>query len=236
MRYNNIIIIGTSHIARESLKEVSKLIEVERPGIIAVELDKKRLMGLMSKSKSSISISRIKKVGMKGYLFGMLGSYVQKKLGKDVGVARGSDMLTAVELAQNYKIELALIDQDIDITLARFSEAITFREKWRFLVDIFRGICFKKSEMKKMGLEEIDLNKVPPKRLIKKLIDNVKDRYPNLYRVLISERNFFMAKKLYELQQLYPHRKILAVVGAGHEEELIALLKKIDTHQVEFLK
>lgn len=235
MKYKDIIIIGTSHIARESLKAVTKIIEVERPDIIAVELDKKRLQGLLSKNRATFSFSRLRKVGMKGYMFSMLGSYVQRRLGKYVGVSPGSDMLTAVELAQNYGIQLALIDQDIDITLQRFSKAMTRKEKWRFFLDVIRSIFFRKREMKKLGMEEIDLSKVPPKRLIKKLVDNVKERYPSIYRVLIAERNFYMAQRLYELLELHPGKKILAVVGAGHEDDLLVLLKKIEAHQVEFL-
>ena len=51
MKYKNLIIIGTSHIAKQSLKEVKKAIEEEKPDIIAIELDRKRLMALASKKK-----------------------------------------------------------------------------------------------------------------------------------------------------------------------------------------
>ena len=34
MKYNNLTIIGTSHIAKQSLDEVEKAIEEEKPGII----------------------------------------------------------------------------------------------------------------------------------------------------------------------------------------------------------
>ncbi len=237
MKYKNIIIIGTSHIAPESLKAVTRTIELERPDIIAVELDKKRLWGLLAGGigKTKISLKRIKKVGIKGYVFGLLGSYVQHRLGKYVGVSPGSDMLAAVKLAQNYGMQIALIDQDIDITLKQFSCSLSSKEKWNFLVDVIKSLFFRKREMKKYGLEEIDLSKVPPKRLIKKLIESVKERYPNVYRVLISDRNLYMARKLYELMELNPTKKIVGVVGAGHEDELISLIKKIEAHQVEFL-
>ncbi len=236
MRYKNIIIIGTSHIAPESLKAVTRTIELERPHIVAVELDRKRLFGLLAgKGKTQLSFKRLRKVGLKGYVFGLLGSYVQRRLGKYVGVAPGSDMLAAVKLAQNYGMEIALIDQDIDITLTRFSRALSSKEKWRFVMDVVRSLFFRKREMRKYGLEEVDLAKVPPKRLIKKLIESVRERYPNVYRVLISDRNLYMARKMHELMELNPTKKIVAVVGAGHEDEVLLLIKKIEQHQVEFL-
>ena len=43
MNYNNLIIIGTSHIAKQSLKEVNDMFENENPDIIALELDRKRI-------------------------------------------------------------------------------------------------------------------------------------------------------------------------------------------------
>lgn len=236
MRYKNITIIGTSHIAPESLKAVTRTIELERPNIVAVELDRKRLLGLLAgKGKAQLSFKRLRKVGLKGYVFGLLGSYVQRRLGKYVGVAPGSDMLAAVKLAQNYGMEIALIDQDIDITLTRFSHALSSKEKWHFVIDVIRSIFFRKREMRKYGLEEVDLAKVPPKRLIKKLIESVRTRYPNVYRVLISDRNLYMARKLHELMELNPTKKIVAVVGAGHEDEVLSLIKRIEQHQVEFL-
>ena len=51
----------------------------------------------------------------------------------------------------------------------------------------------------------------------------VKERYPNFYRVLVEDRNKYMAKKLFKLMRNY--NKIVAVVGAGHEEEIIEDIK-----------
>ncbi len=35
-----------------------------------------------------------------------------------------------------------------------------------------------------------------------------------------------MAKKLKQLMDNHPEKKILAIVGAGHEEEIVKLIKK----------
>ena len=44
----NIILIGTSHISPESVKEVNKSIEENNPDIIALELDLERFKRLIS--------------------------------------------------------------------------------------------------------------------------------------------------------------------------------------------
>ncbi|MBW2975564.1 TraB/GumN family protein [Candidatus Woesearchaeota archaeon] len=220
MRYKNLKIIGTSHIAKESLDEVKNAVEQEKPDIIAIELDKERLYALMSTKKGKISIYNIFKVGLKGFLFSLIGAWAEKKLGDYVGVAPGSEMKQAVRLARKHNIRLALIDQEIDVTLKRLSSSITWKEKWYFLVDVFKAVILRKKEV------EFDLRTVPSKKIIKKLVDKVKDRYPSLYNVLIKERNDVMAKKLVRLMKTNEEKKILAVVGAGHEDDIIALIKK----------
>ena len=93
---------------------------------------------------------------------------------------------------------------------------------------LISGICqifFRKAALKDLGVKEIDLSKVPPKTLIKKLISKVKIRYPNLYKVLIEERNKVMANNLSALIKKNPDKNILAIVGAGHEDELVSLIK-----------
>ena len=128
MQYKNLAIIGTSHIAKQSLEEVEKAIEEGKPDIVALELDRKRLYSLMNKEERKISIYDIRRVGFKGFIFSLIGAWAEKKLGKIVGVAPGSEMKKAVMLARKYKLKIALIDQDIEITLRRFSKALTWRE------------------------------------------------------------------------------------------------------------
>jgi pheromone shutdown protein TraB len=49
---NNLKIIGTSHIARQSIEEIRKTVEEFQPEIIAVELDLQRATALMQKQKT----------------------------------------------------------------------------------------------------------------------------------------------------------------------------------------
>lgn len=226
MNYKNLTIIGTSHIAKQSLEEVEKIIEEQKPEIIAIELDKKRYYALISNVKRKVRLSDILKIGVKGYLFNIIGAWVEKKLGSIVGVEPGSEMKKAISLAKKNNAKIALIDQDIEITLSRISKEFTWKEKFRVAADILKGIFFKKSELKKLGVKELDLTKVPPQELINKLIKNVKKRYPNFYKVLIEERNQVMSKNLVNLMSNNPEKRIVAIVGAGHEEEMMKIIKK----------
>ena len=219
MKYKNLTIMGTSHIAKQSLEDVEKEIENKKPDIIALELDRRRLYSLFKKP-GKIRIYDIKRVGIKGFIFSLIGAWAEKKLGKIVGVAPGSEMKKAAGLARNYDIKIALIDQDIEITLKRFSKSLTWKEKWNFIVDVLKAIFVRKK------IIEFDLTKVPSKKVIKKLVGQVKKRYPNIYKVLIEERNHVMADNIKKIMETYPDKKILAIIGAGHEDDILELIKK----------
>ena len=227
LKYRNLTLIGTSHIARQSINEVREAIEnkEKKPDIVAIELDENRLKALEERGKTKLRLKDIFRIGLTGFAFALIGSWAQKKLGKVVGVMPGTEMLTAVRLAKKNKIDFALIDQNIVVTLAKLSKRITWKEKLRFPYDVLKAIFFRNREMKRLGIENLDLSKVPEKKVIRILTDELKKNYPNVYNVLVKERNMFMAVKLYGLISKFPEKSIVAVVGAGHEEELIELVK-----------
>ena len=57
------------------------------------------------------------------------------------------------------------------------------------------------------------------------IISKVRNRYPNVYKVLIKERDELMAHKLFNLMWHKPNKRIVAVVGAGHEDRILKLIK-----------
>jgi len=219
--HKNVVLVGTSHIAKESIDKITDVFASFNPDIVCVELDHNRLNSLLSGEKPDRSFwNGVKNYGLSGYLFAIIGGFVQEKLGNVVGVKPGSDMLAAVSLARSNHKTLHLVDQDIEITLKRFSKAFTWREKFRLVGDIFRAPFSKR--------QNIDLNKVPKEELVNKLMGDLKKRYPSIYTVLIDERNKVMAKNIYTIMSKNEDKKILAVIGAGHEKELLHLIKQED--------
>ena len=91
-----ILIVGTSHIAKESVDQVKRVIEQTQPEVVAVELDKGRLASLQHPSaKRPSAIQIIRRVGVQGFLFSIIGQWIQQKLGSKVGMDPGKDMLSA---------------------------------------------------------------------------------------------------------------------------------------------
>jgi pheromone shutdown-related protein TraB len=218
--YKNMKLVGTSHIAKASIERINAVFDSFKPDIICVELDRKRLHALLTDQKPDYSISGIRRYGLQGYLFAVIGGLIQRKLGNVVGIKPGSDMLAAVKISMEHKKELSLVDQDIEITLRKFSKKFSFKEKFRLIWDIIKSPFSKKMSF--------DLNNVPASEIIEKLMKQMKDRYPNLYFVLVEERNQIMAKNIYNIMSKNPEKKIMAVIGAGHEKEMLKLIKQED--------
>ncbi len=223
-----ITLLGTSHIAQQSVREIKKTIESTSPDIVALELDARRAKSLFSNQKRKISLGVIPIVGVKGYLFAKIGQIVQQKLGGVVGVEPGADMKEGLVVARKKGLDVALVDQPIEITLKRFSKSLTWRERWHFIADIFGSIFSQKKQLEKLGMQDFDLTKVPEEVVISKMIGFVRIRYPSIYKTLIDDRNRYMVRKLIALQKKHPGKEILAIVGAGHKEGMQELLHKVD--------
>ncbi len=221
-------IIGTSHIAKQSIKEISEAISQFQPQIVAVELDGDRAAVLLHGQKSKISLTEVLGIGVKGYLFAKIGQLVQQKLGRVVGVAPGADMKAALEIARDCQLQVALIDQPIRLTLKNFSKQLSWKERFRFVGDIFRGIVNPKKQWQQLGLQGFDLHQVPSKELIEKMIASLKSRYPSVYKSLLEDRNRYMTKELVKLVKKNPEKRILAVVGAGHKQGMEQQLNRFD--------
>ena len=216
-------IIGTSHIARESVNQIKDEIKKIKPEIVAVELDINRLSNLFSK-KRKVSIRDIKHLGLIGFIFNVVGGFMQRQLGERVGLAPGADMRAAVIEAKKVGAKIALIDQPIQITLTRLSKKMPVREKLKFVSYLLAAILFPWIPTSKST--KIDLSKVPESELIEHLSIELKKNFPSVYQVLVEERNQYLANQLIKIKKDFPDAKIIAVVGAGHLSGINQILKK----------
>lgn len=225
IRYKNLVLIGTSHVSKDSIKTIRDAF-IEDFSVVAIELDKGRLYALLHPEvqKQRMSFSAIKRVGLKGFIFAMLGRYVQEKIGKSLDVKPGSDMLEAYKQAREKNIDVRLIDEEIEKVLKKISKEMRFSEKLRFIRDLIFSSMFPKKYAKKYNVENIDLSKVPSDELISKMILAMRKDYPSIYKILVEDRNRIMARRIYGLMN--SNYKVLAVVGAGHEKEIVSLLEE----------
>ena len=199
-----ITLIGTAHIFKESVDEVKETIISEMPEAVCIELDPKRYYGLLTGQRMSF-VDIVKAKGIKtGVIAGFLG-YVERKLGEDMGVFPGKEMITAAQYCKNINARLYLIDRDAEITVEKMTR-IPFKEK----LTLVKALILSPFQKEKIRL---DLNK----ENIESLIEGLRNLSPYLYRVLIEERDQFMAEKIKEIEE----KRIVVVVGAGHVKGIL---------------
>lgn len=211
-----VTIVGTAHVSEESIDEVSETIEEENPDLVAVELDESRLKSMREKSGwKDMNLSEAIRDGKGGMLFAnLLLSIYQRQLGMEQGVEPGQEMLSAVEKAEEEGIETALIDRDIGETLSRIRSELSLWQKYLLTVNLLIG--------GKEEVEEIDVEEMKQPKTLESLIDEMGEEFPAVKRVLLDERNSYMAEQL--RQRDFEHAVV--VVGAAHMDGLAEELEE----------
>ena len=229
---DNIILIGTAHISKDSVEEVKEAIEKFKPDIVAVELCKKRYEALTQKDKwENTPITSLLKSN-KAYLVlaQTFLSSIQRKLGKEYGVEPGSEMIAALNEAKKRNVEIALIDRDITITLKRAWRKMGIREKFRLSWEFMKALIGYDEE----ELEKIDLKELMKQDVISALMKEFSEIAPSVATVLIHERDEYIARKILDESK---KGKVVAVVGAGHLNGIKKHLEEkefeVDLHELE---
>jgi pheromone shutdown-related protein TraB len=207
---HEIIIVGTAHVSEKSVQEVTKTIEDTRPDIVAVELCPARYRSLTGQEEEQeIKISELLSGGKLYYLLVQwFLAYIQKKIGSELGVKPGSEMLAAIETAQKVGARVALVDRDVGITIQRFWSAMGVADKVRLISSLIPAALG-------WGDEEIDVDSITQEDVVSQLISEFRKISPSAASVLVDERDAYIARNLYQLSK---EGRVLAVVGAGHKE------------------
>ncbi|PXF58019.1 MAG: TraB family protein [Deltaproteobacteria bacterium] len=205
-----IILIGTAHISKDSVDLVCRVIKSETPDCVCVELDAKRYETLSKKKRwESLDLKEIiRKKQLSTLLFNLMLASYQKKLGDQLGVLPGTELLVAVKTAEEKGIPIALCDRDVRVTLRRAWHATSFFKKNYLLASLFAGL-FDRTE-----ITEEKLNELKKTDVLSELMLELGQALPELKRVLIDERDTFLSERIKNAEG----ERIVAVVGAGHVE------------------
>jgi len=207
------IIVGTAHISRQSADLVKQVIENEKPDVVCVELDEKRFKALSEKNRwENLDLKQIiREKQLSTLIINLVLASYQKKLGEKLGVSPGTELLEAVKVAEENKIPIELCDREIRITLRRAWHSMSFWQKIKFLTGGLAGI-FEKQELTEEKLAELR-----SKDALSEMMEELGKAMPVLKRVLIDERDAYIAEKMQKVNG----KKIVSVVGAGHVNGII---------------
>ena len=224
----DILLVGTAHVSQESAELVRQVITHERPDCVCVELDAQRLAALSQQRRwEDIDLREIIRQRQLSTLIVtlILASY-QKKLGGQLGVMPGAEMVAAVNMAQAHDIPIALCDRDVRITLKRAWRSTPFGKKFFLLSSLISSIFDPPS------VSEETLRDIKQQDVLNELLEELGQALPSLRQVLIDERDQYLAEKIRQAQG----RRLVAVVGAAHVNGIRAALlahQPVDLERLE---
>ena len=203
-----IILVGTAHISRDSVDEVRRVIEEESPDRVCVELDDGRHTSLtQGNSWQNLNIGKVIREG-KGFLLmaNLVLASFQRRLGSELGVRPGEEMLAAIQAAQEKGIPFSLCDRNIQITLRRAWSRTGAWGKMKMLAAMLTSVFTTEK------LSPQDIEKLKEKDVLQEMMEELAAYLPGAKEVLIDERDIYLATRVFQADG----KKIVAVVGAGH--------------------
>ena len=217
---DNILLVGTGHVLEKSVKEVEAVIEREKPDVVAVELCEARYNALKGEMREVSPKEMLSSGNPFLILTHWLLAYVQRKMGAELGIEPGADMLAAINKAEELGCKIALIDRPIQITMQRFWKKMRFWEKLKMLFSIIFSIVSigrtgtlgerREGENEKgnkkiltsiMGTnKEIELDRLTDDDVVTQLMKELREFSPGAATALLDERDAYIARSLLEIQ------------------------------------
>jgi len=187
---------------------VEQVISQEKPDTVCIELDPKRYEALAKRQRwENLDLKQIiKKKQLATLLVNLILSSYQKKLGGQLGVMPGAELLTAAKIAGENNCAVELCDRDVRVTLRRAWHATSFFKKSYLAASLFASL------FDTTKIDEEKLAELRKKDVLSELMEEIGATLPSAKKTLIDERDIFMAEKI----KAAPGNRLVAVVGAGH--------------------
>ena len=212
-----IVLVGTVHVSRESADLVRAVIEEERPNGVCVELDARRFEALSQQHKwESLDLKEIiRKKQLSTLLVNLLLASYQKRLGDQLGVLPGTEMLEAIAVSKKHDIAISLCDRDVRVTMRRAWRSTPFFQKSMLASSLILSV------FDTTPVTEESLSDLKKQDVLSEMMQELGKEVPTLKTVLIDERDQYLAEKIMQTDG----DKVVAVVGAGHVEGIKSIVQ-----------
>ncbi len=219
-----IFLIGTAHVSSDSVKEVEDFIQNEAPDRVCLELDPGRYKSMMEgASWENVNIQNIIKQGRGFFLLANLAlSSFQRKMGQQTGVTPGEEMHIAANAAKAAGIPYSLCDRDIQVTLRRAWKKSSLWNKVKML-GVLVSAAFSNEK-----LSEEDIEALKERSALSGMMEELAKELPTAKKVLIDERDRYLATKIFEAKG----SKIVAAIGAGHANGIAETIENLSEKKI----
>jgi pheromone shutdown-related protein TraB len=212
----DIYLVGTAHVSKASVDDVRVTIAAVKPDTVCIELCEGRYRSLTDRDTwKKMDIYKVIRQGKAVFLLAqLLMTSFYRQLGQQLGTKPGAEMLAAADLAKEAGCQLVLADRAIDITLRRVWGSLGFWGRMKLAGQILFGL---------FGMEKIDaamIERLRTQDQLETVMQQFAEAFPQIKSRLIDERDVFLAQKI----RSAPGKTVVAVVGAGHVQGILANL------------
>ncbi len=214
-----IYVVGTAHVSAESVEDVKATIDAVGPDSICIELCAARHKALVQKDNwKKMDIFKVIKEKRALFLLAqlILNSFYTR-LGKQLKVQPGAEMIEGMRQADRIGAELVLADRDIEITLKRVWGYLNL---WNKLVMVSQLMA---SFFVGGSIDSELVEEMKSKDQLENIMEAFTDSFPEVKKRLIDERDIYLSQKI----RTAPGKKIVAVVGAGHVKGIKEHIKNV---------
>lgn len=203
-----IYVVGTAHVSVESVEDVKATVDAVGPDSICIELCAARHKALVQKDNwKKMDIFKVIKEKKALFLLAqlILNSFYTR-LGKQLKVQPGAEMIEGMRQADRIGAKLVLADRDIEITLKRVWGYLNL---WNKLVMISQLMA---SFFVGGSIDAELVEEMKSKDQLENIMEAFTESFPEVKKRLIDERDIYLSQKIRNA----PGQKIVAIVGAGH--------------------
>ena len=221
----DILLLGTAHISQHSVADVEQAVEEETPDHVCIEIDESRYKSISEgQNWERLNIYQVLRQ-KKGFLLiaNLVLSSFQRRMGLDLGVTPGAEMIRAIEISKEKNIPFSFCDREIQTTLRRAWRKTGFWGKNKMLAALLSSVFTKEK------LTEEEIERLKNRNALEDMMSELADYLPSVKEVLIDERDLFLASKIRQAEG----KKILAVVGAGHLNGIASHLEKLEADDMK---
>ncbi len=246
---DKIAILGSIHISKESMEQVTQGIRKLNPEWVLMELDKERFQrynhlpnkGNKHTFPKSDPISEpnpetgtapedpeVPDAPSLKLPFMQVLEGLQQDMGNLSGVFPGSEMVTAIDLVQRLQIPFKLIDRPISETMHRLATVtLQGQEEQDHLLS---QIDHEEMPTDAQSMESLFQDFKNPE-VLTEILHEFRQTFPMLAKIFLDERDAYMLTQIRSHIQEYPQARILIIVGGGHMHALIQGIRKITSSQ-----
>jgi pheromone shutdown-related protein TraB len=210
-------LLGTAHVSRASVAEVQALLSPAQDGAaafdaVAVELCPSRFESLSDPDRlhrmDLFAVIREQRVYVVAASLA-LAAY-QQRLADQFGIEPGAEQRAAIQLAHDQGLPVLLVDRDIGVTLRRAAANLGWWKRLNLFSGLLAGMLSRES------VSEDEIERLKQGDVLETTFAEFAEDRRDLYQPLITERDRYMAARLRQEIADGGHRRVLAVLGAGH--------------------